>query len=246
MDTKENQYGIEMDEDKSHEPLSEKSPTQETRPENYLDSIDEITDPNIKLYKVCREGNVRSLKQILKDYENVLDINAKYENGSTCLHEVTIHNCQYAEMVKILLEHGASVNFQDDDGNTPLHTAVLFHCVENIKEIMNYNPNISLKNQDGATAVDFAKNIEDTELESLLTGTEVKERKRKLRQGSQISRSVNRKIKSFLPVTPITSPSILKKRKLIKEVESSSPLTKRFCVKFDLPSENSIVSPSTS
>ena len=192
---------------------------------------------SVKLYKICLEGNVKELKQILKS-ENV-DINAQHENGVTCLHEVAIHNCQFAEMVSLLLKHGASVNLQDNDGNTPLHSAVLFHCMDNIKEIMKYKPDINIKNQDGVTAVDFSRSVEDTELESLLTGTEVKERKRKRRQGSTIVRSVNKMIKSFLPLTPIMSPSVLKKRKIANNEsgESSlpSPCLKRSCVRFDVP-----------
>lgn len=208
--------------------------------------VDNKDNNDTNLYKACQEGNVAKLKELLKKSENI-DINAHHENGSTCLHGVVIHNCQYLEMVSLLLEHGASVNIKDNDGNTPLHSAVLFHCKENIKEIIKYNPDITIENKDGVTAVDFAKNVDDTELESLLTGKEVKKRKRKLRQGSTVVRSVNKKIKSFLPVTPIMSPSILRKRRRIKNNvdEDIQHSNKRSCVKFDIPEQDTALNVSS-
>ena len=201
------------------------------------EKVDSVDNNDALLYKACQEGNVAQLKELLKSED--IDINKHHENGSTCLHEVVIHNCQYLEMVSLLLENGASANIKDNDGNTPLHIAVLFHCMENIKEIIKYNADITIENKDGVTAIDFARNVDDIELESLLTGKEVKKRKRKLRQGSTVVRSVNKKIKSLLPATPIMSPSILRKRKKIQIVdENLPPSNKKLCVKFDMPKKD--------
>ncbi|XP_066922250.1 ankyrin repeat domain-containing protein 23-like [Clytia hemisphaerica] len=189
--------------------------------------VDGIKD---RIFKACQQGHLEVLKELLNSTD--LDLDHQFDNGTTCLHEVVIHNCQYYDMVKLLLEHGASVNMQDSDGNTPLHSAVLFHCVENVKELLKYNPNIYTENCDGATAVDFARNISDDEVERLLTGTVIAKSKTKNRRARKVTKSVNSKVKSFLPTTPIMSPSILKKRKLLPEQESVEPPAKRSCVRF--------------
>jgi len=204
----------------------------------------QVNNKGDHLLKICQQGDVERLKCTLQEKSlfDDFDINTKYENGSTCLHEVVTHNAQFTGIVKLLLENRASVNIQDNDGNTPLHVAVLYHCVENIKEIMNYNPDVNITNLDNVSPVDFARNLGDTEVESLLTGTVILEKKKKKnRTGRRIAKSVKRKIDSYLPSQPIMSPSILRKKRKRNEEYSlndctaiTSPSSKRVCFNIEL------------
>lgn len=36
----------------------------------------------------------------------------------------------YVKMIELLVEHGANVNAQDNDGDTPLHLAVILHAMD--------------------------------------------------------------------------------------------------------------------
>ena len=199
--------------------------------------MEEDQDKGDNLFKICQQGDTERLKKILekKSLIDDFDINAKFENGSTCLHEVATRTAQFTDIVKLLLENGASANAQDDDGSTPLHGAVLYHCVDNIKEIMKYNPDVNITNLDNVSPVNFARNLGDTEIERLLTGTVISEKKnKKSRTNRRIAKSVKGKINSYLPSTPIMSPSILKKKRKRSEDDSltdglttTSPSSKR-------------------
>lgn len=209
-------------------------------------STDEADEDNVnlKLMNACKKGDLEFVEHLLLKESNY-NVNTQDENGSTCLHDTAVHNCQFISISKLLLEYGASVNIKDNEGNTPLHNAVLFHCIENVKLMMSYKPDLSLVNEDNASAIDFAANTEDNEILKLLVGEKFVESKkpkkvkskRKNKKGNNIKNIKN--VKSYLPIPAINSPSILKKRKLTetdKIVNQSSLGYDNICkrVKFDL------------
>ena len=49
-------------------------------------------------------------------------------------------------MLELLLNNGAQVDLQDDNGNTALHHAISYHEIENFNTLLSYKPNMNLIN----------------------------------------------------------------------------------------------------
>ena len=86
---------------------------------------DEI-DPGHKLRSLCKKGDAGALEDFLKSEE--VDLDVVSDEGWTSLHEIITHECQFTDIAKILMSHGANVNTQDLHGDSPLHSCLLYHC----------------------------------------------------------------------------------------------------------------------
>ena len=58
------------------------------------------------------------------------------------------------EIAKALIEAGADVNYQNNEGSTALHSAAFFCRTEIIKALLEKNANKTLKNNAGRTALE--------------------------------------------------------------------------------------------
>ena len=62
-------------------------------------------------------------------------------------------NKGYLEIVKLLLEKGADINVQDNDGRTPLHEAMSYQAFGVARFLLENGANVNLKNKDGDTPI---------------------------------------------------------------------------------------------
>jgi ankyrin repeat protein len=62
-----------------------------------------------------------------------------------------------AEIVQLLLEHGAPPNLQQQGGWTPLHEAAQIGDVEMLNALLKYDADPHIKSDDGRTPVDMAR-----------------------------------------------------------------------------------------
>ena len=85
---------------------------------------DEI-DPGHKLRSLCKKGDAAALEEFIK---SDVDLDVVSDEGWTSLHEIITHECQFTEIARILMSHGANVNTQDLHGDSPLHSCLLYHC----------------------------------------------------------------------------------------------------------------------
>ena len=91
--------------------------------------------------------------------EHGANINSKNKDGETPLHIMAQHRSSY-DCMELLIAEGAKVDAQDNDGWTPLMNAV-HHPQAMMRKDVIYglaeNSDTSIKNNDGKTAYDIAK-----------------------------------------------------------------------------------------
>ncbi|WP_043930594.1 ankyrin repeat domain-containing protein [Bacillus sp. EB01] len=89
-----------------------------------------------------------------------IDVNMTNADGQTALHLVCVN--QDLTVAKQLLERGIDVNLKGKYGNNAIWTAV-FNCkgrnYEMVELLMTYNPDIHNKNKAGKSPLDFAKQV---------------------------------------------------------------------------------------
>lgn len=102
--------------------------------------------------------------------EHGANINGKNKDGETSLHIMAQHRANY-DCLELLIDAGANPDAQDNNGWTPLMKAVCHPQAMMRKElILNLaeNSDTSIKNNEGKTAYDLAKENEAFNDETLL------------------------------------------------------------------------------
>lgn len=109
-----------------------------------------ISKGQAPLHRAVRENCVVEVERLLSLGAN---IELKGEYGSTPLHVATYHNQgdSHFDTIKVLLENGADVNAQSNQGKTPL-----LHLVENAKLktlelLLNFGADINKEDFEGKT-----------------------------------------------------------------------------------------------
>jgi ankyrin repeat protein len=104
--------------------------------------------PDVDIHTAVVSGNIEALKQHIAAGTN---INEKDPfGGSSPLISAAVFG--KPDAAKILIDAGADVNFQNNDGSTALHTAAIFCRPEIVKMLLAKNADKTIKNKYGATA----------------------------------------------------------------------------------------------
>lgn len=131
-------------------------------------SID-INILNENSQNLLHEAIAFSNDEILEDLIKYgIQLNQQDYNGQTPLHYAAAHSNLVA--VKMLLSNGSDTNICDNYGNTPLWTAT-FNArgkYDIVRLIRAAGGNPENKNKHGKSAVDFAVQINDKQLENIL------------------------------------------------------------------------------
>ncbi|MBY0353219.1 ankyrin repeat domain-containing protein [Candidatus Babeliales bacterium] len=99
-------------------------------------------------------GNLEEAKEALA--QRPAQVNDPYTKGLTLLHMAALQNNQ--EMVELLLNTGAKIDAQDDDGNTALFSAFYKKDDEGLVQfLVDRKANILIKDNHGFTALELAR-----------------------------------------------------------------------------------------
>jgi ankyrin repeat protein len=103
--------------------------------------------PAMDIHTAVVTGNGEALKQHIAAGTN---INEKDPfGGSSPLISAALFG--KTDMAKILIDAGADINFQNNEGSTALHTAAFFCRPEIVKMLLDKKANKDIKNKYGAT-----------------------------------------------------------------------------------------------
>eukprot|EP00123_Amoebidium_parasiticum_P016124 comp23300_c0_seq1/m.38249 comp23300_c0_seq1/g.38249 ORF comp23300_c0_seq1/g.38249 comp23300_c0_seq1/m.38249 type:complete len:733 (-) comp23300_c0_seq1:544-2742(-) len=126
-----------------------------------------FTDP-VVWFDAANNGDLEMLKTILA--KGTVKVDELHRTGATALSIVCIANVEGSiECAKFLLSKGANINHQNEDGNTPLHHAIIEEATDVAKLLLEKGARVDIENEDGATAVDLVEaKTEDYEVDPSL------------------------------------------------------------------------------
>jgi len=78
------------------------------------------TPPSDAFRQAVKEGTLQDVRHYIEN--EGIDVNARYKEGGTPLHDAVISNINVA---KYLIEKGATVNAKDNRGWTPFHLVAI-------------------------------------------------------------------------------------------------------------------------
>jgi ankyrin repeat protein len=107
----------------------------------------EVATPEVDIHTAVISGNLDALKQHIAAGSN---LNEKDPfGGSSPLISATVFD--KPEMARVLIDAGADINFQNNDGSTALHTAAFFCRPEILTMLLDKGADKTIKNKFGAT-----------------------------------------------------------------------------------------------
>ncbi len=123
------------------------------------DTSSKVKAPDTDIHTAVVTDNLEAVKQHI---EAGTDLNTPDPfGGSSPLISAAVFG--KTEAAKILIEAGADLDFQNNDGSTALHTASFFCRPEIVKMLLDKGADKSIKNKYGATPYEsVATSFEDT------------------------------------------------------------------------------------
>lgn len=108
----------------------------------------EVTKPAVDIHTAVISENTAALKQLI---ESGTDLNVKEPIGGS---SALISACLFGktEMAQMLINAGADLNVQNNEGSTALHTAAFFCHLEIVKMLLQKGADKTIKNNYGKTA----------------------------------------------------------------------------------------------
>ena len=124
----------------------------------------------IPLHRAARNGHHRAVQVLL---EQKTDVNSQANLGKTALNQAGTFASSHsrgreADIVRLLLDHGADPNIPDDSHSTPLHRASSLGLLDVARLLLSYGANIDEKDEKGRTPFQLASEEGHHEMTKLL------------------------------------------------------------------------------
>ena len=108
------------------------------------------------LHGAVGSGNFEVVRKLI-EYDPAYIHAGEEDGGVTPLHWTSNgNNFKDGSVLRVLLEHGADINVQDDDGWTPLHRASYDGALEVVRVLLEHGADVEVKGEDGMTALQEA------------------------------------------------------------------------------------------
>lgn len=118
-----------------------------------------------RIMRATIEKNIGTVRSCINAGDNVNE--PRKSDGETALHVAVETDVAIA---KLLLEHGANPNIQDDIGQTPLHIVVLRRHDDIIPLLMKYHADPNIKDKFGETPLSDARKSGDARAVRMMSG----------------------------------------------------------------------------
>jgi ankyrin repeat protein len=120
------------------------------------------------LYEAAGDGDANKVTALL---DSGVDVNGRSAKGSYALNNAAVEN--EVEVMKILLARGADPNVRNSQGDTPLICATKYAGgkAATVKLLVESGTDLTIQDDKGKTALDYAKAKEEDEAVVLLTGS---------------------------------------------------------------------------
>ncbi len=70
--------------------------------------------------------------------------------------------------IKACIRNAGGVNIQDDSGNTPLHLACYYDCLEVVQVLLRNGADVNIQDEDGDTPLHLISSYDDLDIVKLL------------------------------------------------------------------------------
>lgn len=128
-------------------------------------------EPNITLIEASARNDADEVQKLLTLYADIMSPNLQNEDGLSALHQAVIEDC--ADVVEVLVNHGANLDIKDADLWTPLHAAVACGNYDLAKYLIDNGASLIEINTDGNMPIDL-DNEDNEDIEILLDECMVK------------------------------------------------------------------------
>ena len=121
-----------------------------SKQETASESSTGVKPPDVDIHTAVVTDNLEALKQHIAAGS---DLNEKDPfGGSSPLISAAVFG--KPEMARVLIDAGADINFQNNDGSTALHTAAFFCRPEIVQMLLDKGVDKTIKNKFGSTALE--------------------------------------------------------------------------------------------
>lgn len=90
-------------------------------------------------------------------FSDKLLLNSKNQDGDTCLHICSRKNgFAVSNIIRLLVEHGADINAQNDDGEAPIHVHIRRSRIEGVRTLLELRCDLHTRSKNDLTPLMFA------------------------------------------------------------------------------------------
>ena len=112
-------------------------------------------DGNTALIYASVYNNLECVQLLLKKMKEIGDMNINHKNKDNISALIYASTANNGDICRLLMNDGANVNDLSPEGYTPLMFAAVHKNHQYIKDLIKYNVNLYIRNQDGQTVFDM-------------------------------------------------------------------------------------------